>query len=445
MLVFSTLSRRDGDGRFLQSVREAASRRGDVCRLVASPRNGLVRKGFLRYGFDAEDFVPMPFDLRIAGYPRTAFSSDPPLAPDRIAFWTERARPARAFRHLSAQTLAGRIERWAYACNHVLARFPGEPAMLCNPCSVHTGIVRELPAFGDRPVLAFERGLIAGTFMVERDGVNACSPACGRSLREVLDEAGIDFATARARGAATICELAGKNGARRAHDHASRLPDKGGRPGVLVLGIDDTTTGVFPLSRDNRSSPVPGFGTSANVARHAALGDTASVVFKPHPSASHLVEGGTPPVFNGSPADAIAWADVVVGCGSSLDIHALASGKPLVLAGRSIVAGKGVAREAGGPGDLGGAIRAAVTGPALSRDELEAFFGWLRSGFLFTLDDRLPDRLANAFPGFFVQQDPSTVHRTFRGRLPMRAMAARMWVESLYRDLGFPKRAKNSR
>lgn len=290
----------------------------------------------------------------------------------------------------------------AYVVARHIVRRPGLRRLAAwNPACPHGGIAAELAAGLGLDVTSFERGFLPDTWMVDRGGLMGRSTLAGVSLESLLERFELGFDAAAERGAARLATTAWSRFERHAQPARGWTPRQTSRRRVAVLGSDDVSNALVPASHPDRSVTSPGFRSSLALARAvAAARPDLDVAYKAHPSLRlGGVEPGSvddPPNLERVDADfraLIEGADVCATLGSTTGFVALASGRPLVVAAREVLTGKGVALEALESHALSGAVERALSGEGFAErhERFAALVGVLDARVLVRADQ--PERL----------------------------------------------------
>lgn len=227
-----------------------------------------------------------------------------------------------------------------------------------NPLLPHTGIVYDLVRLKGRSGYAFERGFLAGSYIVDPVGYGGFSPFSWKNFSDLTGSGRQADLGIAGRGA--IGRILREQNRRQASRSAEatrtiQLP-KGFFPKVLVLGMADVNTGLYPSDHPDRLKNSPGYSSSREFALSVAGANRGTTLYRPHPNMWHsdLKEdtSGRLITVSNDIADLIEWADIVAANGSSLEFTVLARGKPLVLGGFSMLTGKDIAYEALVPSEI---------------------------------------------------------------------------------------------
>jgi len=267
-----------------------------------------------------------------------------------------------------------------------------------NPPDPTTGIMHELARKLGVATFALERGVLPDTFNCDFARMGIYESLSDKNWDELgigkqsewFEELGNDYANC----------LIGKEVGRYSQARPDVLQsleissNSALRPRVLVLGNFDMACGISP-GDPLKKLVFPGFNSGFELAKAVAANHGGLTIYKPHPAmqkrlryldvrgVSNLVVG------TGEPGSYLRWADVIVSYGSSLDFHALAMGKSLVLCGRSLLFNKGIAYQALSEDELNSSIQLAVErhdiDSKLSR--FRQFVGCLLEWHLVRIDD----------------------------------------------------------
>lgn len=336
---------------------------------------------------DANRFtIAWSLESRPMSMPESENSSGLPLNRQELAVWVERwqyctGEPAKA--------LSEKIGKYARFVAWLFRRAKPTIVLVSSNSIPHTGIPFQLAKASGVPVATFERGYLPGTFQISDYGSGPFSMWSDATLETLIDK--LDVPSLEALGHDVIEDLQGFRGNRPSLDPSDRPPVnqiERRLPRILFVPVGDGTSSVYPIDHLDHDRIMPGFIDSEHVARIVQSSGRFDFAVKPHPTDSHLPRWQNVSrwcrVTNGEVIDWIDWANVVVCNGSTLDIAALARGKPVVLAGRSILSNKGMAREARSPSELLKAIDLAVhSGVTIDQQtNLKRFLGWLMSNHL---------------------------------------------------------------
>ncbi|MDC2993772.1 hypothetical protein OAZ88_00605 [bacterium] len=238
-----------------------------------------------------------------------------------------------------------------------------------NPLIPHTGIPFDIAQSLGLPVLTIERGPLPSTMWLDEHGYGGWSRYCGKTLESMfriehhqeLEKVGSECiklgnSIHTPRGATVVSHEPSKE----------RLPVETLRPRILILGMADVNTAIFPSNHQDKQVNSPCFDSSSHLAFEVSKCSVGTVVFKPHPNCYHLddmqrfAEAGI--FVSGLDVEELLnWADIVITNGSSLEFQAHALRKPVVLAGRTIISGKAISYEVSEQRLLKREIRAALS------------------------------------------------------------------------------------
>lgn len=237
-----------------------------------------------------------------------------------------------------------------------------------NPLIPHTGIPFDLAKILGIHTLTIERGPLPSTIWLDKNGYGGWSQYCGTTLEMMFptdDHSELelfgsecmksDHAIHTPRGATIASQSPSKE----------PLPIPTSHHRILVVGMADVNTAIFPSEHSDKLVNSPHFKSSAGLALEVAKCSVGTVVFKPHPNCYHMSDMSAlmaAGVFVSGKdiTELLDWADIVITNGSSLEFQALAMNKPLVLAGRTVVTGKGIAYEVSDNLGLKEAIASAI-------------------------------------------------------------------------------------
>jgi hypothetical protein len=383
---------KDNEVRFLELVRDNLAASGHEFVLL-SPRP---------YDPVADEVMPLPGDWRQwnATFVLDGVSVDDAMRSIDATKWLRRVQ------HIAGDSL-GRadclplLESMAHASLAILKALQPGLFVGWNPCDPNTGLMHAIAANHGIPVSAFERGLLPDTLNVDPELQGVSNSLAGKSWDEIQSSAHSqcdDLAVAEAR--IYLKQAFGTQYARYdppARDDtldllaSCRWADL--RPRVLVLGCFDTACALSP-DDPLRLASLPGYESGFDLARKVARSHAGITLFKPHPCIEPRIAAcdARPErnllVATGDVGNYLNWADVVVSYGTTLEYAALASDRPVVLAGRSALFGKGIAYEAIEPSQLPLAVEQAYR--RIDFDErlnrFHAFVSYLLRDYLIRID-----------------------------------------------------------
>jgi hypothetical protein len=374
ILAFSTLGTESEEQRFYQCVEDAANLEVTWFQIAAEPRKISERE--IRLGWDLT--VP-----QCAGTAAARDSSSAILSPSQLRLWTNRwgrvTRESQDTLELSLQRYASAIRQWYDVLR---------PSMvLVSSNSVpHTGIPFDLARERAIPTAAFERGYLPESYQISDYGSGPFSNWSDSPLESLMK--GSEAGAMQAVGEEEIALLRDFRGRRDAA--AEDLPCETARRRderirVLFVPVADNTFSVYPIEHPDHARIMPAFDDTLEVARQLYANPRFNVVVKPHPTEAKSNRWSSLPgdwrISHGDVMSWIEWAEVVVCNGTTLELSALARGKPVVLAGRSILSNKGIAEEVTKPAELAAAVETAVRSgkDADRRDRFARFLSWLRT------------------------------------------------------------------
>ncbi len=334
------------------------------------------------------------------------------------------------------------VQNYTDWCAQLFKKLQPRVVVAMNPLIPHTQIPKEVATELGFATLAFERGMIRGSLIFDRGGYGGFSEFSNCQLKTLKSKYN-DLASHQDRGRAFLKQQpdcvnprgASIAGQPTGHDSLKELrgcPE----PKFLILGLADVNTALIPSCHPERKINSPGYASSYDLAAAVASTGLGTAIFRPHPNMWHQ-NFPSRPQLRVSVADLeelVDFCDVVVTNGSSLEFFVVAKGKPLVLAGKSVLSGKDIAREAYFPADLRSALESAAKETIASTSSVknfEAMVGWLASDHLILENaDDLPEiYLRSLFgPNETALQRFASLARThqYKGRSFIRAFPGRV-------------------
>jgi phosphoserine phosphatase len=226
------------------------------------------------------------------------------------------------------------------------------------------------------PSLIWEAGMLPNTFLLDRGGVTCDADMAGHPLPPTSDEDLLSQVDV------ILSEIRDRLVRQGCHGQLA-LPPKNGLPRILVLGGMDSANGVYRPKYCSQTI-LGEFRSGVDLANTVAqVYPKGAVLYRPHPREpkkplsrlnvdSVMVDGDS------LMATHYAWADVIIGYGSKTDMDVLALGKPLVVAGNTIISGKGIGFEARDVESLQNAISCALLYgvTAQQKEAIRQFFAY---------------------------------------------------------------------
>lgn len=380
---------KDDEVRFLELVRDQLAARGHEFVLV-SP---------IWYDSLAERTLPVPGDLHkwSATFMLDRVSAEDAVRPLDATVWLRRVQ------HIAGDSL-GRVdcsalfESMARTSLAILEALQPGLFVGWNPVDPYTGLMYAIAASRGIPVSAFERGLLPSTMNVDGELGGISSSLAGKSWDDIQCPAEDGLSSSEVRkyleqafDRRFLRYAPGSKGD--ALDAIASGSWANSRPRIAVLGCFDTACGLSPEDPERLRS-MPGYESGFDLACNVARSHPGVTVFKPHPCMEGRVNGyDVRPhrsllVGTGDAREYLNWADVVVSYGTTLEYAALAADRPVVLAGRSSLFGKGIAYEALEPSQLPQTIEQAYRRVGFEErvKRFHAFVGYLLREYLIRVD-----------------------------------------------------------
>ncbi len=236
-------------------------------------------------------------------------------------------------------------QKYSWLCYNHLKRLKPRLLVALNPLIPHTQIPFEVAKLLGIRCITFERGMLPGSFILDEGGYGGFSEISRLELPELMDESERTTYIADWDNYYTLNQdvlLPRKATTSKA------IPDgeigfslSSEKSKVLVLGMADINTGVYPAEHSERQFNSPVFLDSMHVAKCVNSISDVGLIYKPHPNQLHLMGiNDDVRMSTKSPISLIAEADAIVVNGTSLDVYACLAGKPVILAGNTYFSNK---------------------------------------------------------------------------------------------------------
>lgn len=343
--------------------------------------------------------VPWSLGLSQSQLKNTAAESECALTDSELQVWIQRWHYCT---QIPIRELKPVVYRYCQYVQQQLERWQPTLVVVSSNSVPHTGIPYQLAKRHGIPVATFERGYLPKTYQIADYGSGPFSQYCNATLEELVQGHNQDrLSEIGRREAARLSATAGRRETIDVSDApVNRLWSRPWQKRVLFLPVSDSSFSVYPVDHPDHQMILPHFRDSVDIARCLHRSWRTQTVVKPHPTEAPLPTWTEPKaegvrIAHGDPIDWIDWADVVVCNGSTLDLVAWSRGKPVVLAGRSILSGKGIADDIDKRDDLITSVLSASKQHRTKQrmERFRLFLGWLREGHLL---DPVGDRKAFA-------------------------------------------------
>lgn len=237
-------------------------------------------------------------------------------------------------------------QKYSWFCYNKLKRLKPRMLVALNPLIPHTQIPFEVAKKMGIKCMTFERGMLPESFILDEDGFGGFSSISHKSLAELMTTPERESHIAVWEGYVEANQNAliprkatlSKEVVDGDRGFSIQLP----KPKVLVLGMADINTAIYPAEHEERQVNSPLFLDSMHLSQCVNSIFNGDLIYKPHPNQFHLMGSNDDDVriSTKSPISLIAEADAIVVNGTSLDVYACLAGKPVILAGNTYFSNK---------------------------------------------------------------------------------------------------------
>lgn len=299
------------------------------------------------------------------------------------------------------------FERLVSMTAQVMDTLKPDMVLAWNSLCPHTGMAFDYNRACGRSAWMIEKAVFPETWFIEAGGLVGHSVLAGTPLSAHVPEERMEEYAQRGRDYLARSNFGAYNRYAQsercdAFERATSGPHAELRPRIAFFPPDDGTLGFVPADHDDRRKTIPHYENSFAAAKALSQAHGGITLYKVHPSlAEHPHDTTGYPnlhVVNYDFRKVIEWADIVATTGSGLEFIAMAMGKPVLLLGNDILAGKGIAYEGQDPQALPSAIAAAHAREDFAKRSrrFEAYCGWLATEFLIsTTAAPMPRRAAD--------------------------------------------------
>lgn len=385
-------------------------------RFLLDLAEGFRRRGhqpILWSGIYDRRFAPyyLPLNWRLKQLPEYYADLSPRAAPvvdmekwrARVEILIKQDAPAAAHEELLNHLVAMSAQ--------VVETFKPDLVLAWNTLCPHTGVAFDMNRAAGRHGWLIEKAVFPQTWFLEPGGLVGHSVLAGTPLEAHIapGEAGRLAEIGRAYLERTNFGAYNRYAQAQHSEVMEQLahgPLSERRPRIAFFPPDDGTLGFVPEEGADRRATVPHHANSFAAAKALSHAHGGITVYKVHPSLASQPHDtrGCPDLFvlDYDFRKVIEWADIVATTGSGLEFIAMAMGKPVLLLGNDILAGKGIAYEGQDPAVLRRAIAAAQAREDFAQrlERFHAYCGWLISEFLVSPADapapcKLPARMVD--------------------------------------------------